>query len=252
MTKKISAVLAVKNEEKRIVGCLESIKWVDEIIIIDMHSTDKTIKLCRKYTNKIFTCEGGPKGLIEYNKNFGFKKAKSDWILLIDADERASPLLKEELFGKIRNAYKIGFLIHSKTYFLGKPLKCAYLNEFGHVRLFRNGAGFYPCNKNHEKLIITGKLGKFKEPFIHLWDDSIKDFIRKINLYSTQDARCLDVGLYDLLIKPFLIFLWIFLFKKGYKDGKRGLILSLLLGSYFFLKKAKSWENYFKKCTKDF
>lgn len=243
----ISAVIAVKNEEKRIKDCLESLKWVGEIIIIDHHSTDNTIKICKKYTNKIFKCDGGPKGLIEYNKNFGFRKAMGDWILSIDADEVISPALQTEIINAIQKNNKAGFLIRFYTYFLGKPLRYSFLNEFRAIRLFKKGKGYYPCNKNHEKLILNGRIGSLHNSIVHLWGSTISDLITKTNFYTSQDSLAVmeKVGIYKLLLKPAGICLRTFL-KGGYKDGMRGLILSILFGFYFFLEKAKIWENQFK------
>lgn len=244
----ISAVLAVKNEERRIKGCLESIKWVDEIIIIDHYSEDNTLDICREYTKKIFKSDGGPRNLIEYNKNFGFEKAKGEWILSLDADEVVSPELRDEIISVIQKTNKDGFLIYFHTYFLGKPLKCSFLNEFGAIRLFKKGKGYYPCNKNHEKLNIDGQIGSLHNPIEHFWNDTISDLITKTNFYSSQDSLIIaeKVGIFRLFLKPVAICIRTFL-RGGYKDGKRGLILSTLFGFYFFLEKAKIWEHQFKQ-----
>lgn len=248
----ISVVIAVKNEEKRIMDCLESIKWVDEIIVINNGSIDNTIKICKRYTNKIFQCGGGPNKLIEYNKNFGFNKAKGSWILSIDADERINPQLKEEIQKSITKGEHDAFFLNFKTFFLGKSMKCTYLDEFCHIRLFKKGLGHYPCNKNHEKLTIIGGAGKLKNPIIHLWSNSIESFIEKANFYTSQDIKNSEkqIGLYTLLIHPLLVSLHIFLRKKGYQDRYRGLILSILEGFYYFLENAKIWERQFKSKLK--
>lgn len=98
---KLSVVISAFNEEKKIEDCLKSVSFADEIIFVDNSSTDQTLKIAKKYNSKIFTRENNP--MLNINKNFGFSKAKNDWILSLDADERISPELAKEIQSSIIN-----------------------------------------------------------------------------------------------------------------------------------------------------
>jgi glycosyltransferase involved in cell wall biosynthesis len=115
---KISAVLIVRNEEKNIVRCLESIKWVDEIILVDQSSNDKTVELAKKYTDKIYITEN--KSICELDREFAVSKAKNEWIIYIDADEVITEDLKEEIIKVIEKNTCDVALIPRETFFFRK------------------------------------------------------------------------------------------------------------------------------------
>ncbi|TDQ01626.1 glycosyl transferase family 2 [Halanaerobium saccharolyticum] len=118
---KISAIVITKNEEERISDCLESIKWVDEIVLVDSYSSDRTVETAAKYTDKIYKREFDN---FSNQKNYGLKKTTCDWIINIDADERVSIELKNEILEILEDNMSFdAFEIPIKTYFLGKPMK---------------------------------------------------------------------------------------------------------------------------------
>lgn len=244
----ISVVIAAKNEEKNIIDCLESVKWADELIIVDHYSTDKTVELARKYANKIIYGDCGPLNLIEYNVSLGIKNATKDWVIIVDADERVTDELKQEILEILsQNSKTAAYRGHYIYYFLGKQLKSNYLNALASVRLFKNGTGHYSLTSNHKELIVKGGIDKFKSPFAHYWCDSYRHLFEKQNRYGKQDARGIyfdngtsvtkkqNVTIYTLFIEPFLYFGYAFILKKMYKDGIRGFIISAALSYYLFL-----------------
>ena len=255
----ISVVMAVKNEAKNIRDCLENIKWADEIIIIDNFSTDKTIEIAKEYTDKIYTCDGGKYGFIPYLQNIGIEKATKDWILILDADVRVPEEAKEEILEKIKNPNYNGYLLTHINYFMGKPLKSNYW-IFKVMKLFKNKRGKFVCDCAHSVIKISGQVGEIDYPLLHYAHPDIETFINKINLYSSQDALHIfkekkggwlnrpiqKINFYNLFIEPVLLFFYVFLLRKSFRDGMRGFIISVLLMFYLFLERAKVWELKYK------
>ena len=259
---KISAAISAYNEEKRIEKCLLSLKFADEIIVVDNSSTDKTAEIARKYKATVFTQKNNPKE-IDLQKNFGFSKATNEWILSVDADEEVSTELAQEI-QLILNAKPSalsninGFWIPRKNYMFGKWIK----NNTGwypdyQLRLFRKGKGIYESKKVHEDLSLEGETEKLKEHLIHHNYDSIEQYVNKILIYAPNEATAkLENGyvfsFFDVIRFPLTDFLNWFFARKGYKDGFHGLVLALMQAFYHFLVFAFIWERQgFKEYEKD-
>ena len=257
MAQSISIVLAVKNEEKNIKSCLESVHWADEIIIIDNESTDNTVKIVQQYTDQIYSCYENL--LIPELQNIGLKKATKDWILVLDADCVVPQETKEEILQKIQDPTYSAFKLRFLTY------TCGILNHYSSslfvTKLLKNGCGKFSGQAAHAQLGIEGKIGVIKNGIIHNAHPSLEVWIRKMNLYSSQDAKKMfyhkqggvrdiklkKVGFIRLFLEPPLFAIYIFLFKQGWRNFKFGLIYSVFLGYYLFMEKAKLWELYHKK-----
>ena len=241
----IAALVLTYNEEDYIKECLESIKWVDEIVIIDSYSSDETIKIARNYTDKVYKKEFFS---FSEQRNYGINKIKSDWILSIDADERVSDELKNEIQREInKNINKVGYKIPFHNHFLGKWIKyCGWYPDY-HLRLFKRGKGDFGNNKVHEEVNITGEIGKLTGYINHFSYDNLSEFISKTDYYTNLAAEEMyeknkKFKLIDLIIRPFWRFFKMYFLKKGYKDGSYGFILSSLYFIYGFIKYAKLWE----------
>lgn len=249
----LSAVIAVKNEAHQIRYCLEHIKWADEIIIIDNGSTDDTAKICKEYTKKVYSYN--KPALIPYLQNIGIQKATKDWILILDADVIVPEKAKEEILQKIQHKEYAGYYLPHKMVAFGEEMKYALFCNI--LKLFRNGCGYFDAQSAHCTLRIKGKIGRLKNNLLHYAHPDIETFVRKMNLYTTQDAKKIiangkggllnkkikKIGLYLLLIEPFLYTNYLLFKKKYYKDGKHGLIISMLMGVYLFLERAKIVEE---------
>jgi len=245
--RKISAVLIVRNEEKNIERCLESIKWVNEIIIVDQSSTDKTVELAKKYTDKIFITEN--KLICNPDREYGISKTTNDWILLIEADEVVDENLQKEIISAVNeNKYDI-FFIPVKTFFIGKWIKtCGWWPSYI-PRLFRKGCIRFQSSIHTNGELLSKKVAYLKNPILHYSYNSIDDWIDKFKRYTTVIAiesyqKGLKVNLKntvkELLLKPIYFFVLKFFVLKGYKDGWRGLFISLssaltIIMSYFKL-----------------
>ena len=239
----IGALVLTYNEEDMIEPCLESIDWVDEIIVVDSYSEDMTVEICRQYTDKIFKREFDN---FSNQRNYGLEKLESEWVLILDADERITDKLQKEIID-ITSQKKYNnevYKIPRKSYFLGKWIKhCGWYPDYT-VRLFLNRPDHRYQNLVHEKLNFSGEAGKVENPLIHRTYESLGEFAEKMNHY-TELAGQEDEGMPIILVflRPILEFIKKFILQRGFLSGKEGLILSMMLSYYSFLKYAKKWES---------
>lgn len=243
----VSVAIITKNEEKNIRDALESVKDFEEIIVVDSFSQDKTIDICKKYTDKIFQIEWSG---FYFQKQFAIDRATLPWVLVLDADERVTEPLKKEIMEKINEHDIDGYLIPRKNFFLGRWIKYSGWWPDYTLRLFKRNKGKMEKREVHEKIIIDGKTDYLKEPILHYTYDSIEDFIKKMQKYSTLSAieiQAQNPSKYKILIKmiisPFFTFFKMFILRLGFLDGLRGFILAVFYSFYSFLKYAKAWEK---------
>lgn len=245
MREKLSVTIITLNEEKNITECLESVKWADEIVVVDSGSIDKTLKICKRYTERIFSNPW--KGMIE-QKAFAMEKASHQWILNIDADERVTDELRRDIMSILENPEHDGYRFPRKNFFLGKWMRYGGWYPDHVLRLFRKDRSYYGGINPHDKVIVkTGNIGVINTPLIHYTYTSITQYIMKQNTYSS--AAVMELFNMGKRTNPFHIFfktVWkfieVYLIKRGFLDGTRGLITAL--GSSFsqFMKYSKLWE----------
>jgi len=247
---KISVVISAFNEEKKIEACLESVKKIaDEIIFIDNSSTDKTPIIARKFTDKVFIRENNT--MLNVNKNFGFQKAANEWILSLDADERVTPELADEILSVISNQKSeiSGYYIPRKNIIFGKWIKNTGWYPDYQLRLFKKSAGRFEEKQVHEMLSIDGSTEKLTQNMEHLNYESISQFLEKmVRVYTVSEADNLissgyKLNLSDIVSKPLSEFMKRYFFEKGYMDSFHGLALSLLMAFYHLVVFLRVWEQ---------
>lgn len=246
ISEKLSVIIITHNEESNIVDCLRSVSWANEIIIVDSQSTDRTVELAKQFTQKIFTTEW--KGFAAA-KNFALQKVVNEWVLSLDADERVTPELSFEINRVITDNSNniVGFEIARRAYFLGKWIKhCGWYPGFV-TRLFKSSAVKFNEMRVHEKIEITGDVGRLQYDLLHFTDDTLFQYLEKFNRYTSLAAEDLVEGgkkstFFDILIRPPYLFLKMFLIRFGFLDGMHGFVLSLLSANYVFVKYAKLRE----------
>lgn len=246
----LSVVVSVFNGEKNLDDCLKSVVFASEIIVVNNSSTDKTLEIAQKYTDKIFT---RPNSLmLNINKNFGFSKASGEWIFSLDADERVTPELQKEILSTLNSQLSTqnGFWIPRKNIIFGKWIEHSGWYPDHQLRLFKKGKGKFPEEHVHEMVKAEGEVGHLKEHILHYNYDSISQFLQKLGtIYGPNEAEQLLKKGYvfdwrDAIRFPVKEFLSRFFAREGYKDGFHGLILALLMAFYHFIVFSYIWEKH--------
>ena len=239
---KISATIITLNEEKNIRDCLESVKWVDELIVSDSGSTDKTVALCEEAGARVYMDDWRGFGA---QKNLAAGRARNDWILNIDADERVTPELRGEITALPKNGND-GYYIPRKNYFGKRWIRhCGWWPDHN-LRLYKRSAGGFSEKRVHEAVELDGPKGYLKNPLIHRTYRDVEDYLKRMERYSTLAAeqmlaegrspRALDA------LRPYFTFLKMFVLKQGFLDGGTGLMLSRLYARYTGEKYSKLRE----------
>ncbi len=238
----ISAVIIARNEEENLLGCLESVKWCEEILLIDDNSTDKTPEIAKKFGAKVFIHPLNND--FANQRNFGLEKARGDWVLFLDADERVSPELAKEIRQRTANCQPMaGFYLKRQDFWGGRVLKHG---ETAHVRLLRlgrKGKGEWQ-RAVHERWEIEGKIGELKKPLLHYPHPTLNDFIDHVNFHSTLHAQALKKevikpSLFRIIFYPKAKFIQNYVFRLGFLDGMPGIIVALMMSFHSFLARAK-------------
>lgn len=257
MNKKISVVIIAKNEEEILEGCLKSVLWTDEIILVDDNSIDKTRDIAKVYHAKIFH----HKWLgFSQQKNFGILQATGDWILSLDADERISLDLQKEIKKVLNNpSSKDAYALNRYNVFLGKLMRHGGWYPDEPIRLFKKGkAQFDVSLPIHEVIKIQGSIGKLSSPLYHLSHRNIASDLEKTLLYSkiqsnylyTQNAA--PISIFHLSSRMLIHFFNRFIRAKGYKDGMEGFIeATYQTFSQIFIIQSMLWEKQRDKSTQE-
>lgn len=242
----LSVITITLNEETNIGPCLESVRWADEIIVLDSGSTDRTVSIAERYTKRIFPVKWEGFG---QTRNLGLKHAQGEWILWLDADERVTPELAREIQDiLIRNESAVsGYAIARRAYFLGKWIRHCGWYPARVTRLFRKTRATFTTTRVHEGIAIEGPVRPSQNDIVHLTDPDLEHYFNKFNKYTTLAAEeLLEAGrrasLFDLFIRPPFTFVKMFVLRLGLLDGLHGFILCVLSSAYVFVKYAKLWQ----------
>ncbi len=243
---KLSAYVITFNEKDKITDCLESIKWADEIVVLDSFSTDGTVVICRKYTDKIVQKKFEGFGKL---RNDALEACSNDWILSIDADERCTEELKSEVLQKLEKGPDAdAYYVPRKSHFLGKWIKhCGWYPDYRQPQFFNKKKMKYTLQMVHETFVLDGKLSYLKGHALQFPFLNLDQYLRKMERYSSLRAgEMFKAGkkfkLHNAVINPLAMFFRMYIAKLGFLDGKTGLILSMLYANYTLLKYVKLWE----------
>lgn len=243
--KSISALIIAKNEEKNIEDCLKSVDWADEIILVDSKSTDKTIEIAKRYTDKII--EHDWQGYA-FARDLSLKNANGEWIISLDADERVSAELKDEIQNLLQQEnLKNGYLIPRRNYFLDKVIKTCFWYPDHQMRFFRKDSASVSQREVHEGFVVKGEHGVLKNDLIHFTHQDLHSTFDKINKYSSLEVKEIEnakhVKKIDLVIHPIAAFLNHYISRKGYKDGIHGMMVSIIHAMTNMMRYMKLWEK---------
>jgi glycosyltransferase involved in cell wall biosynthesis len=249
----LSVAIITKNEERNIRDALESVKWADEIVVVDSGSTDKTQEICREYTDKIYSFEW--QGFSE-QKNRAVSLTTQPWIFVLDADERVTKELKEEILNVIKNDLPSptplpqgeglrgrvdGYYLPRKNFFGNRWIKHGGWRPDYSLRLFRHGRGSFEPREVHEAVKIDGTTAYLKNPVLHYTYKNTDDFLKRMETYSALAAKELfkkgrRSNIFDIIFRPPATFFRMFFLQMGILDGIYGIILAYLYSVYTFNK----------------
>ena len=241
----LSATVICKDEEEKIRGALESVRFCDEVVVVDSGSTDATVALCRELADVVV--ETGWPGYVA-QQNVALSLAKGEWILSIDADERVSPELAREISGALAADPPFdGYRISRHVHYLGRWIDHSGWYPEPRLRLVRRSKGHWEGVDPHYDLAVEGRVGELTGDIVHYTYDNLEDHVRTLNRFSSILAREHHAGRRSfswlaLLARPPAEFVKKYVIKRGFLDGPQGFFVACLSAFYVFLKVAKLWE----------
>jgi len=225
----LSVIIITKNEAEIIGRCLESVKWADEIIVVDSGSTDDTVNICRRYTDKIVVTDWpgfGPQ------KNRALAMATGNWVLSIDADEEVTPALAEEIRTCLAAPTSAGYTLARLSSYCGRFMKHSGWWPDPVLRLFKRETGTFTDARVHERVIVDGPVHALNETLLHHSYRSLDQVLNKVNHYSHESALALKAkgrraGLSTAIGHGLWTFFRTYFLKRGFLDGREGFILAV-------------------------
>jgi len=242
---KISVTVITKNEAADIDAALASVAWADEIVVVDSRSTDETVAIARRRTDRVVVREWP--GYIE-QKNYAASIASHDWILSLDADERVTPELASEIRSVLAGTPRAAaFRIPRVTWHLGRWIRTTDWYPDYQLRLYDRRSAQWTGKYVHEAVTVRGGIGQLRGELQHYAYRDIADHLETIDRYTTLAARQMhEAGrratVLDLTFHPFFAFLRNYVLRGGFRDGATGFTISRMNAYYVFLKFAKLRE----------
>lgn len=243
----ISAILITKDEESNISGCIASLAFCDEVVVVDGGSSDHTVRIARD--------AGAAVHVIEDWQGFGPQKqraldlASSDWVLSIDADERVPEALCGEIERAVESDRYAGYYLNRVTWFLGQRMRHGAMHPDRIVRLARRDKARFTPALVHEALVVDGALGALEEPLLHYSYRTIDDAMRKLHHYVVAAAESKRRekrmgGLSVAILRSTYAFLKSYVLQAGFLDGRRGYVASVLVSQMVFWRYVGTgWER---------
>jgi glycosyltransferase involved in cell wall biosynthesis len=249
---KLSAVVMTYNEERKIERCLRSINWVDELVVIDSFSTDRTIEISRQFTGKIYQ-HPWPRNYAQ-QRNIGNQHVTHDWVLSLDADEVVTEALRKEILNLMSvSPAADSYGIPRMEYFAGKWITAGGWVPQYKFYLNRKSSGEW-VSPIHEKFVTLGSTGFLKNPILHDGMGTFEMLLDKFNHYNSVEVAeelkndpARRFSLMKAILKPLERFFGRFILKGGYKDGIHGFYIAAVVAINYFLKECKVYEHHYLK-----
>lgn len=247
MTATLSVVILTLNEESNIVDCVASVKGADQILVIDAGSVDRTQELARGAGALVIV---RPMTDFAEQRNFANQQVTSDWVLHLDADERATRALLEEIRAVSSAPTANAYWVPELTYIFGAPLYHGGWYPQYHVRFQLRGHGTWGRSV-HEGFSVDGPIGHLKANILHYAHPTVHAFIAKMNRYTDLEAKSVGGSSAGLALRAVLepgpYFLYKYLVQQGFRDGARGLTIALLMAFYRCVTYVKALELRFRR-----
>lgn len=241
---RLSAIIITKNEAANIADCLDSLAFCDERIVVDGGSTDDTARIAQAKGAQVVSAPQwrgfGPQ------KNLALSQAKGDWVLSLDADERVTPALAEEIKRAVADGRADGYEMPRRSSFCGRPMRFSGWYPDYVLRLFRRGKARFSDAAVHERVICDGTVARLREPLVHFPVMRLEDALSRMDRYSTAGADMLVTsGRRVSFMSGILHGLWTFLrgyiFRGGFLDGREGFLLAVANAEGTYYRYMKAW-----------
>jgi glycosyltransferase involved in cell wall biosynthesis len=246
----LSVAIVAMDEEANIGRTLASVRWADEIVLVDSGSKDRTCEIAR---------ENGARVVLEpwrgyvAQKQYAIDLCTKDWILLLDADEEVSPGLTEEIHAVLADANAAtGYRLPRKNLFLGRWMRHGGFYPDPKLRLFRRGCGFVTGHDPHDRCELRPdapqQVRQLKHALVHYTYPNLSLYLAHMNRYSSLGAQLAaakghrSFDLVNIVLRPAMTFMYNYFFRLGFLDGREGLLLHLYHAGYVSWKYAKAWE----------
>jgi glycosyltransferase involved in cell wall biosynthesis len=243
---KITATVITLNEEHNIAAALESLAWADEIIVVDSQSGDRTIEIARTFTDRVYS---RPWPGYSAQKNFAAEQATNDWIFSLDADERVSKELAEEIQQLKRSSEPkaAGYRMPRLTFYLGRWIKHSGWRPDHKLRLYHRKRARWQGDYVHETLEADREVERLNGDILHYTVRDAAEHHLRMNRYTTLAAKQRysegkRASIASLFVSPVIVFLRSYIFKLGFLDGIPGFAIARFAAHYEFLKNLKLWE----------
>ena len=226
----LSVIIIAKNEERNIRRCLESVRFADEIVVLDSGSDDNTVAIAKEYTEHVFSTDWAGYGV---QKQRALSKATGDWVLNLDADEAISEKLQQEIITAISSNAADAYRIAIRMNFYEQPLKYSSSPK-RHTRLFKRNNAHFSTDIVHEKIVLPdgARIGKLKNAIMHHSFKDISHVLYKMNKYSSYSAKTYIAkqrksGFAKTLTSTSWMFFRCYILQRGILDGKLGFLFAV-------------------------
>lgn len=242
---KLTSIILACNEYELLPKCIENLSFSDEIIVIDDSSTDRISQIAKKLGAKVY--KRALNNDFAAQRNFALTKAKYDWVLFVDVDERISKKLTGEIKEVIKENSVAGYYIKRKDIWMGKHLKYGEFGEACLLRLAQKNKGHW-VRAVHEHWLIDGRTATLKNHMLHYPHPSVSEFIAKINHYAQLHAGEIaregkPIFFLRIIINPVGKFLVSYFLKLGFLDGMHGFVAAVIMSMHSFLAWSTIWSN---------
>ena len=239
----LSAIIITKNEAGNIADCLDSLSFCDERIVVDSSSDDDTVQIAERNGARVV-----PHDFVGFGaqKNFALAQAKGNWVLSIDADERVTPALEEEIKMAVAAGEADAYEMPRRSTFCGRAMRHSGWYPDYVLRLFRRGSARFSDHIVHERVACDGKVGRLREPILHFPVARLEDALSRIDRYSTAGAEITvssgkSVSFSAGIFHGLYAFFRAYVLRAGFLDGREGFLLAVAIAEGSYYRYMKAW-----------
>ncbi len=246
MREPLSVLVPTRNEGTNIRACLDSVRWAEEVVVVDSGSADQTVSIARSIADRVLDHEYVNSAA---QKNWALPQLRHRWVLIVDADERVTPALRAEIEQVLADPRRAdGYWIRRANHFLGRPIDTAGWQRDKVLRLFDRTKGAYEPLHVHAEVRIDGRVASLRERLVHHTYRDLDQYFEKFDRYTRWSAadlkqRGVRASAARLLFRPWLRFLRMYVLEGGFREGRSGIVLCALAAFSVFTKYARRWED---------